>query len=217
MGIIQNCNFWLIFGFLVHSHICVFCQLVMLLESADTEKQVIFLTQHQTSAGVCDVRTVQTFLVCLAVSWIRHGRCIVYAMHEQCRTLMLWILQPSEVSHGHLYMMQEQCWQILGAERWSYVFHSLLKSDMVAVCDVATVQNLDVICLAVSWSQTSLLYVMYQQCKTWMLCVSQSPEVRHGCRVWCINSAELGCYVSRSLEVKHGCCVWCIDSTEFWC
>ena len=53
---------------------------------------------------------------------------------------------------------------------------AVLKSNMVAVCDVSTVQNFDVKCLAVSCSQTWLLCVMYQQCRTLMLCVLQSSD-----------------------------------------
>ena len=55
------------------------------------------------------------------------------------------------------------------------------------------------LCVSQSWSQTWLLCVMYRQYRILMLSVLQSPAVRHGCCVWCINSAELWCCVSCSL------------------
>ena len=119
---------------------------------------------------------------------------------------------------------------------------------LYSLCHAWTMQNFDVVNFAAFWSHSWPLVhdartmLTDTWCRALILCVSQSPEVRHGCCMWCSNSTELGCYVSRSLlksdtllyvmyqqcktwmlcvsqspEVRHGCRVWCINSAELGC
>ena len=120
------------------------------------------------------------------------------------------------------------CMWCMTCADFSCLSYSLLNQTwpLYSLCHAWTMQNFDVVNFAAFWSQSWPLVhdartmLTDTWCRALILCVSQSPEVRHGCCMWCSNSTELGCYMSRSLlksDIAAVCDVSTVQNLDAMC